>query len=101
MKFKTLAAALAILQAGAVSGIPGKTTHQYALTVCVAEINWTEDFVVYETHNGHRFEWGGVEDQETGEIYALMMDDNGTPETIEDDVIISARYSGWSINDVR
>lgn len=28
-------------------------------------------------------------------------DDNGTPETIEDDSIISARYSGWSIEDMR
>lgn len=28
-------------------------------------------------------------------------DDNGTPETIEDDRIISARYSGWSIEDMR
>lgn len=29
-----------------------------------------------------------------------IVGDDGTPETVEDDVIISARYSGWSIEDM-
>ena len=98
MRLKAIAALLAMMQAGAIGG---RTTHQYTLTVYVAEIDRAEDVVTYETHSGHRFEWQGVEDQETGEIYSLMMDDNGTPETIEDYSIISARYSGWSIKDMR
>lgn len=98
MKIRAIAAILAMMQAGAIGG---KVTHQYALTVYVAEIDRAEDVVTYETHSGHRFEWQGVEDQETGEVYSLIMNDNGTPETIEDDSIISARYSGWSIEDLR
>lgn len=98
MGIKVIAAALAMLSAGAIGG---RATHQYALPVYVAEIDRAEDVVTYETHSGHRFEWQGVEDQETGEIYSLMMDDNGTPETIEDDRIISARYSGWDIENMR
>lgn len=98
MKLRALAVALAIMQA---SFCAGKTVNQYALTACVAEVNRAEDYVTYETHTGYLFEWNGAEDQEVGEIYALLMSDNGTPETIEDDVIISARYSGWCINNVR
>lgn len=98
MRLRAIAALLAMMQAGVIGG---RTTHQYTLTVYVAEIDRAEDVVAYETHSGHRFEWQGVEDQETGEVYSLMMDDNGTPETIEDDRIISARYSGWSIGDMR
>lgn len=98
MRLRAIAALLAMMQAGAIGG---RTTHQYTLTVYVAEIDRAEDIVTYETHSGHRFNWQGVEDQETGEAYSLMMDDNGTPETIEDDSIISARYSGWSIEDMR
>lgn len=98
MRLRAIAALLAMMQAGAIGS---RTTHQYTLTVYVAEIDRAEDIVTYETHSGHRFEWQGVEDQETGEIYSLMMDDNGTPDTIEDDSIISARYSGWSIEDMR
>ena len=98
MRLRAIAALLAMMQAGAIGG---RTTHQYTLTVYVAEIDRAEDIVTYETHSGHRFEWQGVEDQETGEVYSLMMDDNGTAETIEDDSIISARYSGWSIKDMR
>lgn len=98
MRLKAIAAILAMMQAGV---IVGRITHQYALTVYVAEIDRAADIVTYETHSGNKFEWQGVEDQETGEVYGLMMDDNGTPETIEDDSIISARYSGWGIGDMR
>lgn len=98
MRLRAIAALLAMMQAGAIGG--RTTTHQYALTVYVAEIDQAEDIVTYETHSGHRFEWQGVEDQEAGEVYSLMMDDNGTPETIEDDSIISVRYSGWSIENM-
>lgn len=97
MRIKVIAAALAMLSAGAIGG---RATNQYALTAYVAEIDRGEDVMTYETHSGQRFEWQGVEDQKTGEVYSLMMDDNGTPETIEDDRIISARYSGWSIEDM-
>ena len=85
MRLRAIAALLAMMQAGAIGG---RTTHQYTLTVYVAEIDRAEDIVTYETHSGHRFEWQGVKDQETGEVYSLMMDDNGTAETIEDDSII-------------
>lgn len=98
MRLRAIAALLAMMQAGAIGG---RTTQQYTLTVYVAEIDRAEDIVTYETHSGHRFNWQGVEDQETGEVYSLMMDDNSTPETIEDDRIISARYSGWDIGDMR
>ncbi len=37
----------------------------------------------------------GCEDYDTGDLVSLLMSDAGTPESILDDVIVSARYAGF------
>lgn len=92
---KVIAIALAAMSAATVSaGAQPQRGEQYAV-VAMATVDREADTVTYTTHAGHVYVWDGVEDEESGELYALLMDDNGTPETVEDDVIISARYSGW------
>lgn len=60
--------------------------------------NISGDVVTMETATGHVYEMTGAEDYMTGDLVALIMDDNGTPE-VTDDKIISARYAGyWTEN---
>lgn len=60
--------------------------------------NISDDIVTMETATGHVYEMTGAEDYMTGDLLALIMDDNGTPE-VTDDKIISARYAGyWTEN---
>ena len=87
---KTLAALAAI----ALFVIP---THAaiYPATMKVIVINPTTDVVTMETATGHAYEMTGVEDYLVGDYASLIMDNNGTP-SIEDDIILSAQYSGWT-----
>ena len=55
-----------------------------------------QDFYVFTDFNGN--EWEISEDPEDlycGDRVAVIMSDNGTPETIYDDEIMSVRYCGW------
>ena len=56
-----------------------------------------DDLVYVETTDGNTwdFEADGVEDWEIGDKCALIFFDNGTEE-IEDDMIVTARYIGFS-----
>ena len=58
--------------------------------------NISGDVVTMETATGYVYEMTGAEDYETGDLVALIMDDNGTPNDITDDIIITARYSGFT-----
>ncbi len=60
--------------------------------------NISDNVVTMETATGHIFEMSGPEDYEIGDLVSLVMDDNGTPDDITDDSIISARYSGFWCN---
>ena len=55
-----------------------------------------QDFIVFTDFNGN--EWEISEDPEDlycGDRVAVIMSDNGTPDTIYDDKIVSSRYCGW------
>ena len=73
-----------------------KEINVYPLVAVVSEVDRAQDIVTFETNNGDLFEWEGVEDLEVNDTCALMMCDMGTPE-IEDDVILSIRYSGFEV----
>lgn len=91
-----IAIALAALSAGTINAKHAQPApHEQYAVVAMAAVDREADTVTYTTHAGYMYVWDGVEDEESGELYALLMDDNGTPGTVEDDVIISARYSGW------
>lgn len=47
--------------------------------------------VTFETMNGNVFSFYGGEDLEVGDVIAVIFDDKGTPEVI-DDAVVSVRY---------
>lgn len=74
---------------------PPAIEEQYPLSTIVCGVDVDNDIVGLEDFNGNVWEIRGVEDYMEGDVVALIMSDNGTPHTIEDDVVISARYCGW------
>ena len=66
----------------------------YPLTVQVTELDHDADVVICVDGTGNDWEFYGVEDWQVGDFASLLMDDNGTPETIYDDIITMALYAG-------
>ena len=71
-------------------------TVDYALTACVVEIDKDADVVTFEDYNGNLWTLEGVEDWEMGDCASLLMNNQATAQ-IEDDVIRSAHYEGWTL----
>jgi len=67
----------------------------YPATGAVVEFDFDEDIVAVEDAAGLIWEFYGVEDYQLGDLVSLLMEDNGT-ESIFDDKVIDARYSGFS-----
>lgn len=74
---------------------------QYANSAVVYYIDEAEDTVTFIDGCGLRWEIKGVFDWETGDLAALLMDNNGTSSTISDDIVVDAWYSslGWQIRE--
>ena len=72
----------------------------YPATAVVTAVDYENDVVTVERASGHVYEFYGVEDLMVGDLMSLVMYSNGTPYTVEDDEVISARYSGFIINEV-
>lgn len=66
----------------------------YPLTVQVIELDRESDIVTCVDGADNFWEFYGVEDWQTGDFASLLMDNNGTPETIYDDVITMTHYAG-------
>ena len=66
----------------------------YPLTVQVVELDHDADVVVCVDETGNCWEFYGVEDWQVGNFASLLMDDNGTTETIYDDVITMICHAG-------
>ena len=66
----------------------------YPLTVQVVELDRENDIVTCVDGAGNGWEFYGVEDWQIGDFASLLMDDNGTTETVYDDIILMARYAG-------
>ncbi len=74
--------------------IDWKDHEVYPLTVQVIELDREGDIVTCVDGADNFWEFYGVEDWQTGDFASLLMDDNGTPNTIYDDVITMAHYAG-------
>lgn len=72
---------------------PGTITMYPKTTICLA-VNHQTEVVTVTDCNGTEWQFSGCQDFEEGDLIALIMNDNGTPDTIWDDTIITARYSG-------
>ena len=74
---------------------PLPKTEQYPTCGTVVEIDSKTNLVTIEDFNGNLWVFEGCEDWMEGDICVMIMSDEGTPETIYDDVIIQIRYCGW------
>ena len=66
----------------------------YPLTVQIVELDHNADVVVCVDGIGNCWEFYGVEDWQVGNFASLLMDDNGTTETVYDDVITMICHAG-------
>lgn len=76
------------------AGADEMMSHIYPMSGIVTEINRQEDRVIVTDNIGNEWEFDGAEDWHTGDIAAMIMEDNGTEE-IYDDEIIDIQYDGW------
>lgn len=70
----------------------------YPATAIITHVDYPTDTVVVETASGFTYSFEGIEDLVEGDVMSLLMYNNGTPWSIADDEIISARYSGFVAN---
>ena len=75
---------------------PAARLHTYALTGVVVELTAKSNEVVVEDYNGNLWAFCGIEDWQVGDCASLLMDDQGT-DSVLDDVVLSARYSAWTL----
>ena len=71
-----------------------KEKSTYALTTQVVQVDYENDVVVCQDFNGDLWEFSGCEDWLYGDIASMVMNDKGTPEKYDDE-IVSVRYGGW------
>lgn len=69
----------------------------YALTCEVVEVDNDNDVVTLVDANGNTWEWEGVDDWKIGDCASLLMDNNGTGQ-IADDEILSMTHNAWELN---
>lgn len=84
-----------IAAAAALCAVLASSSLFYPATMVVDSIGG--DTVTLSTATGHLYEMKGAEDYEPGDMVSAIMFTNATPR-ITDDVIITARYSGFTRN---
>ena len=67
----------------------------YPKAMVVVAVDREKDIVTLSTCSELIYEFYGVQDYDEGDIVALIMDDNGTPDDVKDDIILAHQYSGW------
>lgn len=67
----------------------------YPQTFVVGGVDYDTDIVTIVDSNNNEFEFFGCEDWQEGDIVSAIMNDNGTPNDITDDIIVKTKYSGW------
>lgn len=77
-------------------GIQSETEIYYPLLMVATEVN-AENIVTAEDREGNLWEFES-DDAFTGDLYMCIMTDNGTPEDITDDEIVTLRYAGDIFN---
>lgn len=67
----------------------------YARTAKITEVDYGTDTVTLVDGAGRLWSFTGCEDYDVDDFVSLLMSDAGTPESVLDDVIVSARYAGF------
>lgn len=86
---------LFVVVLGSFKVLAQKENNIYPECLQIVEINQAADIVQGKTCSGLIFSFYGVEDYMLGDLVAVIMDDNGTPETVLDDVVKDVRYAGY------
>ena len=73
----------------------------YPACFVVDEIDKENDLLYLTTPAGMVYIWEGVEDYMIGDITAAIMHNNGTDNTITDDIILDLRYVGYTDQMIR
>lgn len=94
---KFVCAVAALFACSAVATNIPKADGIYAMTAQVYRLDYEADIVTIEDANGNLWDFEGTEDYCEGDLVSCVMWDAGTPETIYDDHILSARFSGFWI----
>lgn len=68
----------------------------YPACFVVDEIDKENDLLYLVTPAGMIYTWEGIEDYMIGDITAAIMYNNGTDDTITDDIVIDLRYVGYT-----
>ena len=71
---------------------------EYPTCGIIVDVNYDTDVATFEDFNGFQWSFYGVEDWMTGDIIAVIMNDNNT-ETIFDDKIVDYKYCGYIDNE--
>lgn len=69
--------------------------HYYPLCGVVTELDREQDVVTITDCAGLMWQFTECDDWQEGDIACCVMHDQGTPDSVLDDVIVSVRYGGW------
>lgn len=89
-----LIACIVMSCAASAKGETIETEDVYAITTVVVELDYGEDTVTCQDFNGNLWVFYGVEDWAVCDVATLVMW-NAETDTIYDDEILHAYYSGW------
>lgn len=78
----------------ALAGCGSKNYSEYPQAGIVIALDPDADTVSVATASDLVYEFYGCEDWMIGDMAAMIMNDSGTPDSVLDDKIISARYAG-------
>ncbi len=98
MKRAMLTALIAGTMAAAIAGCSNsqamEKSREYPDCGVIIGTDEEKDLVTIQMQNGNMFDFYGIEDYFLGDLVAVIMNDNGTPE-VYDDEIVSTKYVGW------
>lgn len=61
----------------------------------VQDVDPSKDLVTVQDDSGDLWQFRGIEDWQPGDRIGMLMDTNGTDDSIYDDVIVSVKYLGY------
>ena len=76
--------------------VAAPSTHTYPTAGVIVDLDEQNDLVTFSTGSGLLYSFYGISDYAEGDIVAAIMNDNGTPDSVLDDEIISVKYAGWA-----
>ena len=67
----------------------------YPTVMQVIDMNTQENVLILVDFNGNTWEWEGIEDWAIGDIAGVIMDNNGTSNIYDDEILILRYCGNW------